>query len=144
MHRSWTKIVVATLSVVVLGASASSQAPPTQGKLLAAAEVKKGSWAGQLACYSQFRMSGAAAAAAENAQKTLDCAKKGGPLDWLGILTEEDGFVKIVGDKAANNYAALYSFVGKKVQVAGAMAMPNQYSRGMPPELTVERVSLAK
>lgn len=144
MRWRWTSIIAVTMSTAVLYPLTSSRAQSTQGKLLAAAEVKKGTWIGHLACYSQFRMSGAAAAGAENAASTLDCAKKGGAAGWLGILTEDDGFAKIVGDKAANNYAGLYSFVGKKVQLAGTMAIPNQYSRGMPPELTVERVSLAK
>jgi hypothetical protein len=143
MYWKWTAILVATLSTIVTGRPIAARAQ-TQGTLLAAAEVRKGSWTGHLACYSQFRATGAAAAAPENMQNTLECAKKGGPLDWLGILTEDDGFAKIIGDKAANKYAGLYSFIGKKVQLTGSLAMPNQYSRGMPPELTVEKVSLAK
>ena len=130
------------LVVFFVGLSAGPRAQ-NQGGLLGTSEVKKGTWTGQLACNSQFRAVGAAAASAK-AQDIVDCVKKGGSLDWLGILLDEEGFAKIVGEKAARNYEGLYPFVGKKVQVTGSLAFPNQYARGLPPALTVDKISIAK
>lgn len=143
MRRTLTRSLLSALGVILLGLSAGPRAQD-QRRLLGTAEIKKGTWTGQLACYSQFRASGAAAASASKAQDTVDCVKKGGQLDWLGILLEDEGFAKIVGEKAAKNYEGLYSFVGKKVQVTGSLAFPNQYARGLPPEITVDRISIAK
>ena len=134
-----------TLSmVVVLAVAPILRAQQDQTGLLGTSEVKKGTWTGQLACYSQFRSTGAAAAAPDHAKDTIECVKKAGALDWMGVLLDDEGFAKIVGDKAAKNYEALYQFVGKRVQITGTLALPNQYARGLPPALIVDKISLAK
>jgi hypothetical protein len=129
---------------MLLTLAAATQAQQDQAGLLGTSEVKKGTWTGQLTCYSLFRTIGAAAASPAKAQETLECVKKAGALDWLGILMDEEGFAKIVGDKAAKNYESLYPFIGKRVQVTGTLALPNQYSRGLPPGLIIDKITVAK
>ena|SRR5438128_2527761 len=137
--------VVSTVAVVLVAAAAAPRAQQQdQGGLLGTSEVKKGTWTGQLTCYSLFRTTGAAAASPAKAQETLECVKKGGALDWLGILMDDEGLAKIVGDKAAKNYEGLYQFIGKRVQVTGTLALPNQYSRGLPPGLIIDKITIAK
>ena len=57
-----------------------------------------------------------------------ECVQKGLP---LGILTEDDGLVKITGDYAANKYAKLLDFIGKQVEVRGTDDRYLDYSRAI-------------
>ena len=138
---SW---MLCTVVIVFLVLAAAPRGQQDSTGLLGTSEVKKGTWTGQLACYSLFRATGAAAASPGKAKETLDCVKNGGALDWMGILLDDEGFAKIVGEKAAKNYEGLYQFVGKRVLVTGTLALPNQYSRGLPPGLIVDKIAPAK
>jgi hypothetical protein len=42
----------------------------------------------------------------------------------LGILTDDDGFMNIVGKMAEDNFAKLTQFIGKRVEVTGTSALP--------------------
>jgi len=57
-----------------------------------------------------------------------DCVAKGQP---LGILTEDDGLIKVTGDYAANKYAKLIMYVGKRVEVQGTADRYLDYSRAI-------------
>ena len=55
---------------------------------------------------------------AEHTACALDCVKKG---QALGIMTDDDGYLEISGPMAANNFAKLTQFIGKRVAVTGEM-----------------------
>jgi hypothetical protein len=66
-----------------------------------------------------------------------ECAQKG---QALGILTEDDGMIKITGDYAENKYAKLVEFIGKRVEVRGTQDRYLDYSRA----IKVTRVTVVK
>jgi hypothetical protein len=57
-----------------------------------------------------------------------DCVAKG---QALGILTDDDGLVKITGDFAADKYAKLMPYIGKQVEVRGTDDRYLDYSRAI-------------
>ena len=66
-----------------------------------------------------------------------ECVQKGQP---LGILTEGDGMIKITGDYAANKYARLVDYIGKRVEVRGIDDRYLDYSRA----IKISSVTLVK
>jgi hypothetical protein len=54
--------------------------------------------------------------------------QKGQP---LGILTQDDGLIKITGDYAANKYAKLVDLIGRRVEVQGTSDRYLDYSRAI-------------
>jgi hypothetical protein len=85
-------------------------------------DVTKGTWTGVILERSCFQKLGPAkAGAAEHVACTLDCLKKGLP---LGILTDDDGFMTIVGDMAKDGFRELTQYIGKRVEVTGTSALP--------------------
>jgi hypothetical protein len=57
-----------------------------------------------------------------------DCVAKG---QALGILTDGDGLIKIIGDFAANKYEKLVPYIGKQVEVQGTDDRYLDYSRAI-------------
>jgi hypothetical protein len=73
-----------------------------------------------------FRQQGAATV---NSAEQMACAKKRvAESGRLGILTEGDGLFQITGALSANKYAKLASFIGQRVDLAGAeVVISNNY-----------------
>jgi hypothetical protein len=57
-----------------------------------------------------------------------ECVQKG---QGLGVLSQEDGLVKVTGDYAANKYAKLVPFIGRRVEVVGTSDRYLDYSRAI-------------
>jgi hypothetical protein len=57
-----------------------------------------------------------------------ECVAKG---QALGILTDGDGLIKIIGDYAANKYEKMLPFIGKQVEVQGTDDRYLDYSRAI-------------
>jgi hypothetical protein len=77
--------------------------------------------------------------AAEHAACTQECIKKGQP---LGILTDDDGFMTIVGDMAKDDFAKVTKYVGKRVEVTGTSALPT--GNYIPRQLDITNIAPAK
>jgi hypothetical protein len=85
-------------------------------------DVKTATWRGLILERSCFQKLGREkAAAADHTACALECLKKG---QALGILTDDDGFMNIVGRMAEDNFAKLTQFIGKRVEVTGTSALP--------------------
>ena len=92
---------------------------------------------GEIVEASCFAKGVAQATGAKHVACAKECAQKG---QALGILTEDDGMIKITGDYAANKYAKLLDFVGKRVEVRGTQDRYLDYSRA----IKVTSVALVK
>lgn len=102
-------------------------------------DVKTGTWKGVVLERSCFRKLGLEkASAADHAACTQECIKKGQP---LGILTDEDGFMTIVGDMAKDNFAKVTKYVGKRVEVTGTSALPT--GNYIPRQIDVTKIAPA-
>src|SRR5262249_18563635 len=85
-------------------------------------EVKTSTWKGVVLERSCFRKLGLdKARAADHTACTQECITKGQP---LGVLTDEDGFMTIVGEMAKDNFAKVTQYIGKRVAVTGTSALP--------------------
>ena len=103
-------------------------------------DVKAGTWKGVVLERSCFRKLGLEkAGAAEHAACTQECIKKGQP---LGVLTDDDGFMTIVGDMAKEDFAKLTRYVGKRVEVTGTSALPT--GNYIPRQLDIKNIAPVK
>jgi hypothetical protein len=102
-------------------------------------DVKTGTWKGVVLERSCFRKLGLEKArAADHAACTEECIRKGQP---LGILTDEDGFMTIVGEMAKDNFARVTKYVGKRVEVTGTSALPT--GNYIPRQIDVTKIAPA-
>jgi hypothetical protein len=86
-------------------------------------------WQGEIVEVSCFTKLGVAKSTGDaHVACAKECAAKG---QALGILTDGDGLIKIVGDYAANKYAKLLPFIGKQVEVQGTDDRYLDYSRAI-------------
>jgi hypothetical protein len=86
--------------------------------------IKNGSWKGVIieeSCYLEVGVE--KATAADHSACAMQCLKKGRP---LGILTDADGYMRIIGNSSKDNYASLTQYVGKRVAVTGGLSQPPQ------------------
>jgi hypothetical protein len=95
---------------------------------------------GEIVEVSCFAKGVAQSTGANHVACAKECVQKGQP---LGILTEDDGLLKITGDYAANKYAKLLDFVGRHVEVRGTADRYLDYSRAIK-VTTVAAVPLPK
>ena len=103
-------------------------------------DVKSGTWKGVVLERSCFRKLGLdKAGAAEHAACTQECIRKGQP---LGVLTDDDGFMTIVGDMAKDDFAKLTKYVGKRVEVTGTSALPT--GNYIPRQLDIKNIAPVK
>ena len=87
----------------------------------------------EVSCYSKQGVAKGTGAA--HVRCAIDCAKQGKP---LGVLTDGDGLFKFVGDYTENNNAKLIPFVGKRVEVKGALDRFTDYTSAIrPTKITV-------
>ncbi len=87
----------------------------------------------EVSCYSKQGVAKGTGAA--HVRCAIDCAKQGKP---LGVLTDGDGLFKFVGDYTENNNAKLIPFVGKQVEVKGALDRFTDYTSAIrPTKITV-------
>ncbi len=87
----------------------------------------------EVSCYSKQGVAKGTGAA--HVRCAIDCAKQGKP---LGVLTDGDGLFKFVGDYTENNNAKLIPFVGKQVEVKGALDRFTDYTSAIrPAKITV-------
>jgi len=87
----------------------------------------------EVSCYSKQGVAKGTGAA--HVRCAIDCAKQGKP---LGVLTDGDGLFKFVGDYTENNNAKLIPFVGKQVEVKGALDRFTDYTNAIrPAKITV-------
>ena len=100
-------------------AQATQGAQGTQGTMTLRGEIV------ELSCFAKGVAQGTGAAHVACAK---ECVQKG---QALGILTEDDGLVKITGDYTANKYAKLVAFVGKQVELRGTADRYLDYSRAI-------------
>ncbi len=82
----------------------------------------------EVSCYSKQGVAKGTGAA--HVRCAIDCAKQGKP---LGVLTDGDGLFKFVGDYTENNNAKLIPFVGKQVEVKGALDRFTDYTSAIRP-----------
>jgi hypothetical protein len=82
----------------------------------------------EVSCYSKQGVAKGTGAA--HVRCAIDCAKQGKP---LGVLTDGDGLFKFIGDYTENNNAKLISFVGKQVEVKGALDRFTDYTSAIRP-----------
>ncbi len=102
-------------------------------------EVKTSTWKGIVLERSCFRKLGLDKARADDhAACTQECLKKGQP---LGILTDEDGFMTIVGEMAKDNFAKVTKYIGKRVEVTGTSALPT--GNYIPRQIDVTKIAPA-
>ena len=114
------KVLVVGVAGLLLGAPAATGAQDAQGSAL--------TLRGEIVEVSCFSKGVAQSTGASHVACAKDCVQKGQP---LGILTEEDGLLKITGDYAANKYAKLVDFIGKQVEVRGTSDRYLDYSRAI-------------
>ena len=100
-------------------AQATQGAQGTQGAMTLRGEIV------ELSCFAKGVAQGTGPAHVACAK---ECVQKG---QALGILTEDDGLVKITGDYTANKYAKLVPFVGKQVELRGTADRYLDYSRAI-------------
>jgi hypothetical protein len=79
----------------------------------------------EVSCFTKGVAQGTGAAHVACAK---ECVQKGQP---LGILTQDDGLIKITGDYAANKYAKLVDLIGRRVEVQGTSDRYLDYSRAI-------------
>jgi len=82
----------------------------------------------EVSCYSKQGVAKGTGAA--HVRCAIDCAKQGKP---LGVLTDGDGLFKFIGDYTENNNAKLIPFVGKQVEVKGALDRFTDYTSAIRP-----------
>jgi hypothetical protein len=83
---------------------------------------------GEVVEVSCFPKGVAQATGAAHVACAKECVQKG---QGLGVLSQEDGLVKITGDYAANKYAKLVPFIGRRVEVVGTSDRYLDYSRAI-------------
>jgi hypothetical protein len=83
---------------------------------------------GEIVEVSCFPKGVAQATGAAHVACAKECVQKG---QGLGVLSQEDGLVKITGDYAANKYAKLVPFIGRRVEVVGTSDRYLDYSRAI-------------
>jgi len=103
-------------------------------------DVKTATWTGVVLERSCFQKLGREkAAAADHLACALDCLKKGRA---LGILTDDDGFMTIVGEMAKDEFVRLTDYIGKRVEVTGTSALPT--GNYIPRQIDVTRIAAEK
>ena len=103
-------------------------------------DVKTGTWKGVVLERSCFQKLGPAKAAAKEHRDCTDAAlAKGLP---LGILTDDDGFMNIVGELAKEKFAAVTQYIGKRVEVTGTSALPT--GNYIPRQIDITKIELEK
>ena len=84
--------------------------------------IKNGSWNGVIveeSCYLERGLE--KATSADHNACAMECRNKGRA---LGILTDGDGFMRIVGNFSKDKYAQLTRHIGKRVEVTGGLWPP--------------------
>lgn len=84
--------------------------------------IRRGSWTGVIieeTC--SVELGAEKAAAADHNVCAAECLAKGRP---LGILTDADGYMRIVGNTSKDKYAKLTQYLGKRVAVTGELSQP--------------------
>jgi hypothetical protein len=103
-------------------------------------DVKTGTWTGVVLERSCFQKLGPAKAAAIENRSCIDQAlAKGLP---LGVLTDDDGFMNIVGEVAKDGFAAATQYIGKRVVVSGTSALPT--GNYIPRQIDITKIELEK
>jgi hypothetical protein len=127
--------------LLVLGLAASSLAAAQQREFSKNfIDVKTSTWKGIVLERSCFQKLGPEKAAAiEHRACTQEALAKGLP---LGILTDDDGFMNIVGDMVKDKFAGLTQYIGKRVEVTGTSALPT--GNYIPRQLDVTKIELEK
>lgn len=112
--------MLAQLAALVLSVAAVSAQGPITNRMPAT------TMRGTIVEVTCFRQQGAASV---STPEQIACAKKRVAEDGrLGILTEGDGLFQITGSLAANKYAKLVSFIGRRVDVSGSeVVISNNY-----------------
>jgi hypothetical protein len=92
------------------------------GQEIGKTEIRTGSWKGVVVEETCFRKLGVAGViAADHAACAMECVQKD---NALGLLTDDDGYMRIVGEMSKNRYAPLIQFVGKRVNATGESFVP--------------------
>ena len=114
--RNMLSALAPALALVALLAPAFTAAQQT-GKT-----IRKGSWTGMLVeeTCSVDLGSGKASAMDHNAC-AAECLAKGRP---LGIITDDDGYMRIIGNTSKDKYAKLTQYLGKRIAVTGEVSQP--------------------
>jgi hypothetical protein len=123
--------VVIALGLIASGAATlGARAQATQGAQGAQAQGAQAAMTlrGEIVELSCFAKGVAQGTGPAHVACAKECVQKG---QALGILTEDDGLVKITGDYAANKYAKLVAFVGKQVELRGTADRYLDYSRAI-------------
>ena len=84
--------------------------------------VKNGSWNGVIieeSCYLEVGTE--KVTAADHTACARQCLKMGRP---LGILTDANGYLRIIGNMSQDQYARLTPYVGTRVAVTGGVSEP--------------------
>ena len=103
-------------------------------------DVRTGTWKGVVLARSCFQKLGPEkAAASEHRACTDDALAKGLP---LGILTDDDGFMNIVGELAKEKFAAVTQYIGARVEVTGTSALPT--GNYIPRQIDITKIDLEK
>ena len=103
-------------------------------------DVRTGTWKGVVLERSCFQKLGPEKAAAKEHRACTDAAlAKGLP---LGILTDDDGFMNIVGELAKEKFAAVTQYIGRRVEVTGTSALPT--GNYIPRQIDVTNIRLEK
>ena len=103
-------------------AMAALLTPPFTAAEQTGKTIKKGSWTGRLVeetCSVELG-SGKASAMDHNAC-AAECLAKGRP---LGIITDDDGYMRIIGNTSKDKYSKLTQYLGKRVAVTGEVSEP--------------------
>jgi hypothetical protein len=99
-------------------AGQSSQVPLSNNII----DMKTGTWTGVIVERSCFQKLGAQKANAASHQTcAMECVQKGQP---LAILTDDDGLMTITGEMAADKFAKIVQYLGKRVEVSGTSGQP--------------------
>jgi hypothetical protein len=88
----------------------------------AAKTIKNGSWKGVIieeSCYLELGLE--KATAADHSGCAKECLKKGRP---LGVLTDADGYLRIIGNSSKDNYGGLTQYIGQRVELTGGLSEP--------------------
>ena len=110
------------LALVALLAPAFTAAQQT-GKA-----IRKGSWTGMLVEETcSVELGTAKASAADHKACAAECLTKGRP---LGVITDNDGYMRIIGNTSKDKYAKLTQYLGKRVAVTGEVSQPPPTNTG--------------
>jgi hypothetical protein len=84
--------------------------------------IRKGSWTGMLVEETcSVELGSAKASAMDHNACAAECLTKGRP---LGIITDDDGYMRIIGNASKDKYAKLTQYLGKRITLTGEVSPP--------------------